>query len=629
MVADVLEVPARHLGALEASLGEASAFVLAEDATALAAGVERLRGLAAGRATLVDLSTIAGGTLPPIPSGQGVVGRASDLVHCPENCRPLVERLLGSVVVVEDHTDAVRLAARSEGGLRFVSLDGEVWERGRVRAGASPRAGGLLHRETEIRELTGRLAELLLQVEGLEREREALESGRTELMRDRESAQAALDSRRAAAEALARELEAAEREQRWAGEEADERRMELRVFDSELESLGRALVGVESELTDFQKKVETARTQIADLDGTLHALEAKRDGRAAQVQSARESLLRLAGDQGEWETEKARAEETRRELDAALVARLEEAGTARVRISEIEAEVAGLRSGLAGLQSSEAEQLAQVTELQTRFGALKLEVQGGEELARARRFEQTELAELTHQIELERVQSHAELERTFERLRTEYRMDPETWVPEPTPEGFDPAKVEQELEEAREKLGSLGPVNLLALEEYTKKKERYDFLVQQRADLTSAKAQLLEAIEKINTTASQLFVETFTTVQGHFRDVFRTLFEGGDAELRKTGEDPLECEIEIVAKPRGKHLQSISLMSGGERALTAIALLFAIYLVKPSPFCLLDEGRPLVTPTWTASSTCPTLQRGPVHMITTTSARWRPRQPLG
>jgi len=589
MVADVLEVPARHLGALEASLGEASAFVLAEDAAALAAGVQRLRGLAAGRATLVDLSTIAAGTPPPIPGGPGVVGRASDLVRCPENCRPLVERLLGAVVVVESHTDAVRLAARSEGGLRFVSLDGEVWERGRVRAGASPRAGGLLHRETEIRELTGRLAELMLQVEGQERERSALEARRAGLLSDRESAQAALDRRREASEALARELEAAEREQRWAAEEAAERRLEIRVFDSELESLGRALTAVESELTEFQKRVETARSQIADLDGALLALETNRDARAAEAQAARDLLLRLAGDQGECETEKARAEETRRELEVALAARLEESTGARARMSEIEAEVAGLRSGLAGLQSSEAEQLAQVSELQARHSALKLEVQAGEEQARGKRFEQTELAELTHQIELERVQSHAELERTFERLRTEYRMDPESWVPEPTPEAFDPAQVEQELNEARAKLGGLGPVNLLALEEYTKKKERFDFLVQQRGDLTSAKAQLLEAIEKINTTASQLFVETFANVQGHFRDVFKTLFEGGDAELRAVGEDPLECEIEIVAKPRGKHLQSISLMSGGERALTAIALLFAIYLVKPSPFCLLDE----------------------------------------
>src|SRR5206468_477949 len=146
-----------------------------------------------------------------------------------------------------------------------------------------------------------------------------------------------------------------------------------------------------------------------------------------------------------------------------------------------------------------------------------------------------------------------------------------------------------ELEAAGERRRGLGAVNLVALEEYTKKKERYQFLIQQRTDLVNAKAQLLEAIQKINVTASELFVDTFQKVQGHFRDVFRTLFEGGDAELRAVGEDPLECEIEIAAKPRGKHLQSISLMSGGERAITAIALLFAIYLVKPSPFCLLDE----------------------------------------
>ena len=589
MVADVLQVPSRHLGALEASLGEASAFVLAEDARALAAGVERLRGLAAGRATLVDLSTIAPGPLPPIPAGDGVVGRASDLVRCPDRCRPFVERLLGAVVVVEHHAHAVRLAAKSEGGLRFVSLDGEVWERGRVRAGASPRAGGLLHRETEIRELTGKLAELRLQIEAQDRERAAIESRRAGLLRDREAAQAALDSRRAAFETLTRELEAAGREQRWASDEAAERRQEMGVFDTELTSLARALGAAESELTAFQKQVESARFQIADLDQALRALEARRDQGAAGARAAREALLRLSREHGESETEKARAEETRRELEASLAARVEEAGGARARVSEIEAEVTGLRQGLAGLQSSAAEQQAQVESLLARYQALKQEVQTGEETARAKRFEQTELAELTHQIELERVQAHAELERTFERLRTEYRMDPESWVPAEPPPDFDPAKAGEELGETRAKLASLGPVNLLALEEYTKKKERYEFLVQQRGDLTSAKAQLLEAIEKINTTASQLFVDTFGAVQGHFRDVFRTLFEGGDAELRAIGEDPLECEIEIVAKPRGKHLQSISLMSGGERALTAIALLFAIYLVKPSPFCLLDE----------------------------------------
>ena len=133
-------------------------------------------------------------------------------------------------------------------------------------------------------------------------------------------------------------------------------------------------------------------------------------------------------------------------------------------------------------------------------------------------------------------------------------------------------------------------MNLLALEEYTKKKERYTFLTQQREDLherqgAAARGDREDQRHRERSCSSR----RSRKVQEHFRDLFKTLFEGGDAELRTIGEDPLECEIEIVAKPRGKHLQSISLMSGGERALTAIALLFAIYLVKPSPFCLLDE----------------------------------------
>ena len=194
-----------------------------------------------------------------------------------------------------------------------------------------------------------------------------------------------------------------------------------------------------------------------------------------------------------------------------------------------------------------------------------------------------------HQIELDRVQARAELERTFERLHAEYELDVAGWEPAVPAEDFDAEAARARLEEMRTRFRALGPVNLLAVDEYAKKKERWQFLTRQRADLTGARTQLLEAIAKINVTASQMFRETFARVQGHFRDVFATLFEGGDSELRMVGDDPLDCEIEIVAKPRGKHLQSISLMSGGERALTAIALLFAIYLEKPSPFCLLDE----------------------------------------
>jgi chromosome segregation protein len=589
VVADVLEVPARYLDALEASLGEAAAFVLVDDRAALEQALEHLRTLESGRATLLDLSTLTSGALPPSPEGEGVVGRASDLVRCDSRFRALVERLLGAVVVVEDRASAARLAARSEGGLRFVSLDGEVWERGRVRAGSARNLAGLLHRETQIRDLTGQLAEVALAIEGQEREGAAIQAEHQRLAGQRALADAEVSARRGALETLGRDLEAASRERRWAGAEAEDRGREIGVVDTELESLGRALLRAESDLAEYQGQLDRARSELSDLDGAVRALEARREQVATVAQQARENLLRLSREEGEWQAQWARAEQTRRELEAGLAARAEEQSTALAQIAEIEAQVAGLAAGLTGLLEVESSQRDRVVELQKRFQGLKADVQTAEDEARQRRFEQTELGELLHQIELDRVQAHAELERTFERLRAEYQMDPEAWTPEPAPEGFDEPAARALIEEARERFRTLGAVNLLALDDYTKKKERYQFLVQQRADLTSARVQLLEAIEKINVTASELFRETFAKVQVHFRDIFTTLFEGGDAELRMMGEDPLECEIEIAAKPRGKHLQSISLMSGGERALTAIALLFAIYLVKPSPFCLLDE----------------------------------------
>jgi chromosome segregation protein len=141
----------------------------------------------------------------------------------------------------------------------------------------------------------------------------------------------------------------------------------------------------------------------------------------------------------------------------------------------------------------------------------------------------------------------------------------------------------------QEKVRGLGPVNLLAVQDYEERRERLRFLQNQRKDLETAREELLTAIQKINRTASDLFLRTFEEVDRNFKQVFSTLFEGGEAALTLTGDDPLEAEIDILARPRGKKPQSLSLLSGGEKALTAIALLFAIYLVKPSPFCILDE----------------------------------------
>jgi chromosome segregation protein len=587
VLADVIDIPGDSLDAIEAALGEAAAFVLVEGPDALRASRDRLRALGTGRATLIDVRAQASRTLPALPSSQDVRGRASDLVRCDEAYRPLVERLLGNVVLVTNAQAAEELADRHE-GLRFVSPEGEVWDRGRVRAGVTG-AGGLLHREREIRELNGQLAEQSLGLEGLEHDRDGLQAERQAALQERAAAEAEADERRTALEGVVREVEAVGRERDWARSEVSEVSVELATVEAENASLDRARVEAEQELAQFQQDLERARAQLSDLDGAVRTAETRRDEASSAVQELRERLLGYGREELECETAWARAEQTRRELEHGIETRTGEERQSLAETARIQAELGGLRAGLGGLRDTESAQRERVGELQTRFQEAKSEVGSGEEVSRALRFEQTELSELLHSIELDRVQHRAELDRTFERLRTEYELDVQAWTPETPPEDFDAEAAGRELEASRQRLRTLGAVNLLALEEYTRKKDRWQFLTSQREDLQNARAQLLEAIEKINVTASRMFVETFEKVQGHFRDIFLTLFEGGDAELRAVGEDPLECEIEIAAKPRGKFLQSISLMSGGERALTAIALLFAIYLVKPSPFCLLDE----------------------------------------
>jgi chromosome segregation protein len=204
------------------------------------------------------------------------------------------------------------------------------------------------------------------------------------------------------------------------------------------------------------------------------------------------------------------------------------------------------------------------------------------------RKEKDRLTTNLHSLDLESQALESSRRAIVDRLRMEFGAAAPD--PGPLPEGKTVDSLRGEADEVRHKLQRMDQVNLMAAEDYEREKDRLDFLIRQRDDLLRAEESLKEAIARINTTAEERFRETYAKIQGNFQNVFMTLFEGGEARLELENEaDPLESPIRILARPGGKRLLSVAQLSGGERALTAISLLFAIYLVKPSPFCILDE----------------------------------------
>ena len=375
---------------------------------------------------------------------------------------------------------------------------------------------------------------------------------------------------------------------------------------------------------------------LAHEEAEVRALEQEREVLAAQhaeirIEAAR---TRTAFDTSIGEIERLRqsSEEAVREIEA----RTQEAADTERRIREAVEESALKEQELTTEIALRAEKEIALQAVREGFGEAKGLADDTETKTRELRREHADLTERLHRAELEAAESEAEIRLLSERIQNEYEVDialyaaPEfsgvAEVPSPLveiedvdfeveegqteerqipdeaiveramvawPQGIPAGATREEryqrLRIAQEKLRSMGPVNLLAMQDYEERRQRLSFLTSQRKDLDDARQSLLEAIQKINQTASELFLHTFQQVDLNFKQVFSTLFEGGEAALSLTGDDPLEAEIDILARPRGKKPQSLSLLSGGEKALTAIALLFAIYLVKPSPFCILDE----------------------------------------
>lgn len=461
---------------------------------------------------------------------------------------------------------------------------------GVVRIGNPSGGAGILERKEELRKI-----------------REALDTGSL----DEESACKECEARERKLAGAEEMLVAARLEMREAEDALHKMRAEIEMQSDEQSRIHRLHADLAREIgatnTARDRVLERAREARADRGILLE----QEEGLGEEREQAQD-ILELAQDK--WET--ARAEETRLAVDVARlqgdVTRLEERfetlGQARYqaeqRVSALDAEESKLREDQAEARRIRSEGDTATERLFEERSTAENEVrdkddvlQGLEEalgksekhLREARTVERA-ASDRRHTLELEHQELDGRIDRIRERLEIEWGRPLETLLQEASLVEGDKVELETELSEIVQTLERIGPVNMLAVEEHEEESERLRFLTEQRDDLQEARDDLRSAIREINTTATNLFVSTFEEIRKHFRKTFLRLFEGGEADIRlQVTDDPLESPIEIHASPRGKRTRRIDLLSGGERALTALSLLFGIYLVKPSPFCVLDE----------------------------------------
>ena len=480
--------------------------------------------------------------------------------------------------------DGVESTGASETGIPVTE------RRGVVRVGNPSGGSGVLERKKELRRVTVEYeaadTEAAAARYAMAATEVALGSAESWLAESRTTRQAADDEHRKAHGDLTAQT--------------DQRGRMDRLRDE----LARQVEGTKTARTRAVERAAEARDDRAVLLEQESGIQEERD-------RSREALETV---QEEWEV--ARAEEARLAVDVArlegdvtrLNDRLEAIAVGRTqataRVEALDKEEQGLRTEqeearLLRKEGEEAterlfgERTAAETDVQARDEALHAiseNLDKAERRARDARTQERAVSDRRHSLELEQQEITGRIERIRERLEGEWGKPLDALLSEAQPIEGEHADLERELESLIQALDRLGPVNMLAVEEHDEESERLEFLTTQRDDLVAARNDLRSAIREINKTATDLFTGTFSQIRENFRKTFLRLFEGGEADIwLQDPDDPLESPIEIHASPKGKRTQRIDLLSGGERALTALSLPFGIYLVKPSPFCVLDE----------------------------------------
>jgi chromosome segregation protein len=635
-LADRIRVPEQFVVAVENALGHHLQLVLTEQPESAQEILADLSANKTGRASVAALSIsipddkqlVFGGEILPEENKTaaqnglqpGEIVRALDVVQTEPSVEKLLRALLGRTFIASDLATATAQIQNGHAGCDFVTLKGDLLSRHGIYTGGylnghgNPKApASILGRKNQIAELQNELTEIQNRVADTSKKRGALLGEQTELQSSLQTAQTELREQEVAIATREGEFNALQNSNRLLHQ-----KIETVVF--EVQSLAaQEREGLEKrntlakQLNELESRERSEQEKVSALTTGLENLRQQRDAANSALTENKVSLAAEEQLLASFRQQQTALAQRIQELKQIVEQRRAEISSVVTRKGQAESEIQESRGKIETIAHERDQVNAQAAKLLGQKNSQEAEVSSREENLRSQRSRLTEVQNQRGGIEVELAQKNMSIQNLRERIQQKYHVNLDDVRSECITITFadeGPAKVQtlspeemaasgaatdwnavaQQIEALQKRLDEIGPVNLVAIEEYEETEQRHQFLTKQHDDLVNAKTQLLEVIVRINTQTRQMFVETFEKIRENFRAMFVEVFGGGKADLILSDEnDVLESGIEIVARPPGKQLQSISLLSGGEQTMVAVSLLFSIYQVKPSPFCVLDE----------------------------------------
>ena len=587
-VAGILTVEKGYEVAIETALGFALQNIVVEDQGCARAAIGFLKDERAGRATFLPLDTVQGSRFTGRLTGTAEV--AADLVKCDPRYQHIIDNLLGRIIVVEDLSEASAVAKNLGYRNRIVTLDGQVINAGgSFTGGSTARSVGVFSRKQELDELRARLVKLDKKRADAEKELEARKAEVDNLTAQLSGAEA--EGMNASSERLRASLELDRLTAAVAQHEENTRSLtaEIEAQQAAVTQNETACAEAEAARAKAEEELTTYNDELAELGESTGSLTAERERITGELSENQMQRLANEKDIGLHEaaleglqSRTGEAEARARELNAAIEAAKAKIEANALKIAEIERTRADNKEKIAAAE--EAIRAANAARMEKEAAVARLG-QENRALTDERERMSGEMARLAER----RTAAENELNDTNTKLWEEYQLTAGE-AKDLCVEFESLTELRRSVAEVRSKIRGLGNVNVGAIEEYKEVKERYDFLKAQVTDVEKAKSELTRMIAELCSEMEELFTTSFKQINNHFQQIFKELFGGGHARLYLSDEsNVLESGIEIEVSPPGKVIKNLSALSGGEQALVAISIYFAILNVNPAPFCFLDE----------------------------------------